>query len=387
MRILFMADVPPDPSSGAAGTELRTAEGLRRLGHEVDEIWASQLGRRIAHGNLHYLIELPRAYRRELLRALSRRRYDVVHVNQPHGYLAAKLLVKSETVFIHRSHGLELRAEEVLRPWHARFDDGRQSLPRRVASRAIASLLARHTYRIARDADGHIVSCSDDAAFLTRRLGVEPDRVGVIAQAASDDFLAQPIQPMTAERLQRVLYVSQYAFFKAPMIVAAAMRAMAERDARLRFTWVCSRDHHGDVRALLGDAAARVELLDWMPQEELIDVYNAHGIFLFGSFFEGFGKVFLEAMIRGLCVVATDVAGAHDIIVSGENGVLVPAGDAGAMADAVTSLLAGPVHAASISAAAAATARTHTWERVARETAAFYESVRKRKTTVLVRRS
>ena len=379
MKILFMADVEPDPNAGAAGTELRTAEGLRRLGHEVDAIWAPQLGRRITHGNLHYLLELPRAYRREMLRAFARDHYDVVHVNQPHGYLAAKAKPPG-TVFIHRSHGVELRAEEVLRPWRARFEKTRPALPRRIASNAIAALLARHTHRIARYADGHIVSCSDDAAFLTERLGVAPHRIAVIPQASSDAWLDRPIRPTTNERLQRVLYVSQFAFFKAPMIVAEAMRMLAARDARLRFTWVCSRAHHPDVRALLGEAADRVALLDWMPQEELIDVYEAHGIFLFGSFFEGFGKVFLEAMSRGLAVVATDVAGAHDVISDGENGLLVPPGDAASMADAVMSLLASLPRAVSIGARAAATARAYTWERVARETAAFYEGIRNLKT-------
>jgi glycosyltransferase involved in cell wall biosynthesis len=377
MKILLMADVRPDPSSGAAGTELRTAEGLRRLGHDVDAIWAPQLGRRIAHGNLHYLLELPRAYRREMLRALARRDYDVVHVNQPHGYLAARGLKHRGTAFIHRSHGLELRAEEVLQPWRERLETERPSLPRRIASSTMASLLARHTYGIARDADGHIVSCSDDADFLTHRLGVDPARVAVIAQAASDAYLDRPIVPMTSERFRRVLYVSQFAFFKAPMIVADAMRMMASHDARLRFTWVCGRGHHAAVRALLGDAAERVELLDWMPQEMLLDIYDAHGVFLFGSFFEGFGKVFLEAMSRGLAVVATDVGGAHDVITNGENGLLVAPGDTAAMADAVSSLAADPERTAALAARAAATARTYTWERVARETAAFYEAVRR----------
>jgi glycosyltransferase involved in cell wall biosynthesis len=377
MRILLMADVFPDANAGAAGTEIRTAGALRALGHDVDEVWAPQLGRRIAHGNLHYLLELPRAYRREMLRASAIRDYDIVHVNQPHGFLAARALRDRGPAFIHRSHGLELRAEELLRAWRERFETERPSLPRRMASSAIASLLARHTYGIARHADGHIVSCSDDADFLTKRLGVNPARVAVIAQAASDAYLNRPVVPMTSERLRRVLYVSQFAFFKAPMIVAGAMRMMASRDARLRFTWVCGHGHHAAVRALLGKVAERVELLDWMPQETLLDVYDAHGIFLFGSFFEGFGKVFLEAMSRGLCVIATNVGGAHDVITNGENGLLVPPGDAAAMADAVSTLIADPERTAALAARAAATARTYTWERVARETAAFYEAVRR----------
>jgi glycosyltransferase involved in cell wall biosynthesis len=375
MHILFMADVQPDQSSGAAGTEIRTAEGLRLLGHDIEEVWAPQLGRRMTHGNLHYLLELPRAYRREMLHALTGRHYDVVHVNQPHGYLAARALNDRATAFIHRSHGVELRAEEVLRPWRERLQTNRPSLPRRIASSAIASLLARHTYRIARDADGHIVSCSEDANFLTKRLGVDRARVAVIAQAASDAYLDRPVLPMTSERLRRVLYVSQFAFFKAPMIVAAAMRMMASLDARLRFTWVCGRGHHADVRALLGEAGEQVELLDWMPQEALLDVYDAHGIFLFGSFFEGFGKVFLEAMSRGLCVIATDVGGAHDVIENGVSGLLVAPGDAAAIVSAAAPLGADPGRAATMAAAAARVARTYTWERVARETAAFYGRV------------
>ncbi|HEV2719775.1 MAG TPA: glycosyltransferase family 4 protein, partial [Thermoanaerobaculia bacterium] len=325
MRILLMADVSRDPNAGAAGTEVQTVDALRALGHEVDEVWAPQLGRRIAHGNLHYLLELPRAYRREMRRAAAKKRYDVIHVNQPHGYLAAKSKPPG-AVFVHRSHGLELRAERDLAPWRPRP---------RFTSRVMAALLARHSRLIARYADGHIVSCRDDADYLVRELGVDERRIAVIPQASP--FQTAP-PPMTEERLRRVLYVGQFAFFKAPAVVAAAMRALTERG--LRCTWVCSREHHADVRKLLGDAP--VELRDWMPAGALRDVYDAHGIFLFASYFEGFGKVFLEAMSRGLCVVATRVGGARDVITSGENGLLVESGDAAAVAAAAQSLLADP---------------------------------------------
>jgi glycosyltransferase involved in cell wall biosynthesis len=365
MKILLMADVPRDPNAGAAGTEVRTADALRALGHEVDERWAPDLGRRIRHGNLHYLLELPRAYRREMRRALRETRYDVVHVNQPHGYLAAKSKPDG-VVFVHRSHGLELRVERDLAPWRARY--GQKT---RFLSRIVASLLARHSRLIARYADGHIVSCRDDADFLVRELGVAPARAAVIPQAAPDSFLLRDAGPMDAERLRRVLYVGQFAFVKAPMIVAEAMRRLAASQPALHFTWVCSGAHHTAVRALLGDAP--VKLLDWMPAAELLDVYDRHGIFLFPSFFEGFGKAFIEAMSRGLCVVATNVGGARDVIVDGESGLLVAPGDAAAVAEAAASLLADPARAAAIAANAARTARAYTWERAATETAAFYE--------------
>jgi glycosyltransferase involved in cell wall biosynthesis len=361
MRILFMADVPPEPNGGAAGTEVRTIDALRALGYDVDAVWAPQLGRHIAHGNLHYLLELPRAYRREMRRSLAAKPYDVFHVNQPHGFLAAKARPDG-TVFVHRSHGLEPRVERDLAPWRPK---------EKLASRAIAALLARHSRLIARYADGHIVSSGGDADFLRDELYVDQRRIAVIPQAAPDAFVQSPAPPMTQERLRRVLYVGQFAFVKAPAVAATIMSRLAGVRPELRFTWVCSRAHHTEVRALLGNTP--VDLLDWMPAETLRAIYDAHGIFLFTSYFEGFGKVFLEAMSRGLCVVSTRVGGAPDVIRSGDNGILVRVGDTDQAIAAIESLLAGFGAAARISANAAETARAYTWDRVARETAAFYE--------------
>jgi glycosyltransferase involved in cell wall biosynthesis len=376
MKILFMADVPPDPSSGASGTEIRTIEALRRLGHEVDEIWAPQLGRRIAHGNLHYLLELPRAYRREMLRAAARSTYDVIHVNQPHGFLAARAIhqLSPRTVFIHRSHGFELSVEQALQPWRERFGNETRNAVLRFASQVLTPLLARHARAIARDADGHIVSSSLDATFLHDVLGVSHERIAVVPQAAPDSYLQSDAQPMDLKRLRRVLYVGQFAFVKAPMITAEAISQLAASEADLRFTWVCDRSHEGTIRSLLtSDANDRTTIQHWTTQDALRDIYDQHGMFLFPSFFEGFGKAFLEAMSRGLCVVASDVGGMHDII-DGENGVVVPPGDAVALADAALRIIRSPDAAIAISAAAARKAREYTWERVGIETAAFYQA-------------
>jgi glycosyltransferase involved in cell wall biosynthesis len=373
VRILMMANVPADPDRGAAGTEVQTARALRLLGHEVDNVWADDLVRRIGHGNLHLLLELPRAYERAAVQALRTKAYDVLHVNQPHGYRAARAVhrLAPGTVFIHRSHGFELHVEEALAPWRAKYGEERRGAARQLASRVLAPLLARHSRAIAREADGHIVSSTLDADFLAG-LGVARAKIAVIPQAVPDDYL-RDARPVTRERLRRVLYVGQFAFVKAPMIVAEAMNRIAAAEPDVRFTWVCDRSHHDAVRSLL---SAPVELLHWTTQDALRAIYDAHGLFLFPSFFEGFGKAFLEAMSRGLCVVASDAGGMHDLIDHGRNGCLVPVGDAEALADAALAILRDPARAEAMSAAAIATAREHTWERVARELTAFYEARR-----------
>lgn len=365
MRILFMADLPRDPNAGAAGTEVRFVEALKRQGHEVEEIWEDALPHRIRHPNLHYLLELPRAYRDALAK---RGDFDVFHVNQPHGWLAAKWVRRRRRgVFVHRSHGFEPHVHDVLEPWRRRFDVDQRAVTRRMASAAMTKvLIERHARLIARWAHGHIVSASGDRDYLVERMGVGPERVAVIPQAPPDEYVATPAPPMTEERMRRVLYVGQFAFVKAPMIVAEAMNRLQGRG--MSFTWVCSKKHHDAVRALTGP---HVTLLDWMPAAQLRDVYDAHGVFLFPSFFEGFGKAFLEAMSRGLCVVATRAGGMRDVIEHGLDGMLVEVGDVDGIVDAVGRLRA------EMSAAAAAKARQYSWDRVARESVAFYERLRR----------
>ncbi|MEA2338258.1 MAG: hypothetical protein QOE82_2265 [Thermoanaerobaculia bacterium] len=373
----MMADTPPDPNRGAAGTEVRTLHALRALGHEVDAIWSDDLGRRIRHGNLHILLEQPRAYERAAVDALARKTYDVVHVNQPHGFRAARAVhrLSPGTAFIHRSHGFELNVEETLRPWIEKFGSDERSALRRAATQALSPLLQRHSKLIAREADGHVVSSSIDAAFLHERMRVPREKIATIPQAAPDDFLQDNAAPMTAERLRRILNVGQFAFVKGPMIAAEAMNHLAIAEPNLRFTWVCDRASEESIRALLtAEANALLEVVPWTTQEALRDLYDAHGIFLFPSFFEGFGKAFLEAMSRGLCVVASDVGGMHDVIESGRNGMLVPPGDAKAVAESTLAIIRDPARAAAMSVAAASTARQYTWDRVARALTAFYEA-------------
>lgn len=65
------------------------------------------------------------------------------------------------------------------------------------------------------------------------------------------------------------------------------------------------------------------------------DWYAAADLFVLSSHTEGLPMVLLEAMATGLPVVTTAVGGIPDIICNGENGMLVPAGDVGAIVSAI----------------------------------------------------
>ena len=77
----------------------------------------------------------------------------------------------------------------------------------------------------------------------------------------------------------------------------------------------------------------RVEPSAWLARAE---------VFAHSSRWEGFGIVLLEAMLAGLPVVATRVSAIPEIVVDGTTGLLAPAGDAEALAAALSGLLADP---------------------------------------------
>ena len=118
---------------------------LRRRGHQVDEIWADDLGRKIRHGNLHYLLELPRTYSREVRQACLSCQYDVIELNQPHAHRAAIEHRRQNRpgVFVNRSHGHETRSEEDLENWRRELGIPRNRGVRGIASGVIRRLLER----------------------------------------------------------------------------------------------------------------------------------------------------------------------------------------------------------------------------------------------------
>ncbi len=77
-------------------------------------------------------------------------------------------------------------------------------------------------------------------------------------------------------------------------------------------------------------------------RRDIPQILSALDLFVLPSLYEGLSLALLEAMSAGVPVVATQVAGSQEIIVNGENGILVPPQDATALAVAISRTLQQP---------------------------------------------
>ena len=93
---------------------------------------------------------------------------------------------------------------------------------------------------------------------------------------------------------------------------------------------------------------------------------------------EGFGIVYLEAMASGCITIGTEGEGIADLIVSGENGFLVPPDDPEAIAEAIQWCLAHPWEAAAIAERGRQAALGLTWGKNAAQYISLFQSLKER---------
>ncbi|MCB2113630.1 MAG: glycosyltransferase [Parvularculaceae bacterium] len=177
-----------------------------------------------------------------------------------------------------------------------------------------------------------------------RRL-VEPeywDRIRIAPCGVERAFHSDPAPaPATA----RFVCVGRLCEQKGQLTLVEAAAEARRRGANFVINLVGDGDMRNDLEAAiarhkLGDA---VRLLGWRtPAEVRREIENATALVL-PSYAEGLPVSIMEAMLLGRPVISTYVAGIPELVLPGENGWLAPAGDAGALCNAMlAAAAAGP---------------------------------------------
>lgn len=188
---------------------------------------------------------------------------------------------------------------------------------------------------------GPVIVQNPDDAQAVRALGVAPERIRLIPGAGVDVHAFSP-RP-EPEGAPVVMLASRLLWDKGVGEFVEAARRLA---GRARFVLVGAPDPGNPAsvpEATLHGWAKEGVVEWWGAREDMAKILTQAAVVCLPSWYrEGLPKVLLEAMACGRPVVTTDAPGCRDCVRDGDNGLLVPVKDAGALAAAVSRLLEDP---------------------------------------------
>jgi glycosyltransferase involved in cell wall biosynthesis len=134
-----------------------------------------------------------------------------------------------------------------------------------------------------------------------------------------------------------------------------------------------------DIRIREMAAEGMLHIVGAVPRGEMPGFWNSLNVAVVPSLYEPFGLVALEALACGIPVVATAVGGLKEIVEDGESGLLVPPGDASALAQALLTLLTNEPLRLRLGEGARKRALQFSAERRSRELRSLFEKMEPRK--------
>ncbi|MDR0700541.1 MAG: glycosyltransferase family 4 protein [Tannerella sp.] len=193
----------------------------------------------------------------------------------------------------------------------------------------------------------HIVTVSE----CTRRdvisfFGVDPQKVSIIYQGCDASFYS----PVEDDKIREVrkkyelpeTFILNVGTMEARKNLLLAVKAMLHIDSDIHLVAVGKEtDYTLQLREFIAQhhLDLRVHLLTCVPLEDLPAIYQSSLLFVYPSFYEGFGIPIIEALYSGIPVIAAtgsclqEAGGAHSIYVGPE--------DEAALADAVKKIISG----------------------------------------------
>lgn len=176
--------------------------------------------------------------------------------------------------------------------------------------------------------------------FIAETYGVPAERIDVIYNAVDPEFRRLSDRQREASRFAGVrpfvFHLSKFSERKNPWTILRAFAELRQRDRDLRLVLGGAGWQNPAVLQLLEDRdlSDGVVFPGFLEKEEIVELMNLAEVFVFPSFYEGFGMPNLEAMACG-CPVVTSRAFAIPEIVGDAAITLQDHTDPSELADAV----------------------------------------------------
>lgn len=359
---LVSQEYPPETGGGGIGTKhYIEAQGMAQRGHEVHVIAASidSEPRETMDGNVHvHRLGLPDMpvpgyepttfwliYSQVVAKAITdlhrEHHFDLIQFAE---YAGEGFIFQTDT-FAHRDcpYLLQLHGPISMFARHMGWPDEGSTMHR------IGAFLEKTVIEYV----DQVLACSyNTARFASETYGVDLNQINVVHSAVDTDRFDCPLAEDIAEG-PRMLFIGKVATNKGFDHIVRAMIKTRDQlpNACLR---VIGRGGKGHIDSIMKEAEAagirnRIELMGYVPHDELPEQFRWSTLFVCPSVYEGGpGHVFLEAMACRRPIIACASGGTPEVVRDGLTGLLVEPGDVDGLAAAMLELANDPVRSAAI---------------------------------------
>jgi glycosyltransferase involved in cell wall biosynthesis len=375
---LRIAGLVEATSSGVGRHVVDLTSGLLERGHEVHLVYSEARSDEVFCRDLGSLAQYPsfRARRimmrhglhaRDLLAARSLRHYvrshgpfDLVHCHSTKAGLVGRVGLAG--VQVHRLYTPNLLMS--------------MGTARGKTVRAFGGLLELGLSKLC---DG-IIAVSREEYQHAIGLGIDPAKLCLIPNGVAHE--AAPARPRAELRRQWGLrdgevcigFVGRLVPQKSPETMLRAFAELCATSATSRLVMIGDGPLAGACRRLAAKLGIEAKVV-WLGERDAKTLMHAFDMLALTSDSEGHPLVILEAMARGLPVVATRVGGIADTVRSGVNGFVVPVGDTTAVAGSLRALVNDPALRENMGRASRALSREFSVDRMVDRTLELYSRV------------
>lgn len=166
-------------------------------------------------------------------------------------------------------------------------------------------------------------------------LGIEEKKIAVIHNGICTETFSPSMLPPE----KQILWIGRYTPGKGVEYLIEAFHQFHKKYPEYTLLMVGRGPKKDDITRMIQEKGleSSIQLLDFIPNAELPNVYRKSSIFVLPSLEEGVPRTILEAMACGVPVVCTELPQLVDIVTG--SGILVPVRDSEALAEALIQIV------------------------------------------------
>jgi glycosyltransferase involved in cell wall biosynthesis len=174
---------------------------------------------------------------------------------------------------------------------------------------------------------------------FTRQLALKhyPVEIRVVPNGA--DFMHLVPERIELNQPPRIVFAGRFVNQKNPLTIVRALATLKDLD------WTCSMLGNGplfeEVKREIENhgMTGRFRVPGWVTPDEVLDEFSKSDILFMPSHSEGLPVVGVQALVKGLAVVASRIGGFLDLVEEDKNGFLIEAREPGAFSGSLRELL------------------------------------------------